>query len=445
MGWCKKMYKTNKQREKRLIFAYFDTKLLYLLTKILTIFLITFSIVIMVIGNFRISRQNEIKEKLFGSWNILIYDLDVENSNFLKNHKFIEKCSIQTIQEKVILNDGNRVIIGSSDLNFLELGNINLLDGEMPNNEYEVAIEKEYLETIGVKQVGDIVPKESLIKSLIGYRVCGIIDNYSSRWKMVNWDIKYINCFIKDCTPIERYLYIKAPDYVVHDIYINSINYKNNVHINDFIFEQYMEKLIILDCLMIMMIFMMRFFIKYTINKRLNASCYKIKFLKQIHIVKKYLKSFVFFLLMLYSTNLIIEIIDEYIHNIIIFSNEVKYNDIFINKFGNIEMLFNYISNKEIRYFPNIIIDSSLNFVMTILLILIVNVFIIFLQFINVNQFIKEKKDYIFIRDYYYSNRRYSIKEYLFSFKTKIAFEYLIYLIIYSIRNFDNIFYIKTH
>ncbi len=67
-----------------------------------------------------------------------------------------------------------------------------MVDGRKPVYEGEVAIEEEYLDVLGVEKVGDIISEGVNIDSLEGYKVCGIVKDYSSRWKMVNWDVKYI-------------------------------------------------------------------------------------------------------------------------------------------------------------------------------------------------------------------------------------------------------------
>ena len=75
---------------------------------------------------------------------------------------------MQSIQEKVFLEGDQRVVIGACDENFLEMGNIELLEGRMPEQKKEVAVEEEYLGILGVSKIGDVVSNESEVGSLFG-------------------------------------------------------------------------------------------------------------------------------------------------------------------------------------------------------------------------------------------------------------------------------------
>ena len=127
------------------------------------------------------TRSEPEREELFGSWDEVFLDVPAEDLNYFKQNAFLEQISIQSIQEKVFLEGDKRVVIGSCDDNFLEMGNIELLEGRMPEKENEVAVEEEYLEVLGVTSVGDIVPLNSEVNCLRGYQIVGKIENYSAR------------------------------------------------------------------------------------------------------------------------------------------------------------------------------------------------------------------------------------------------------------------------
>lgn len=225
------MCTTNRQRRKKLILAYPDTRRLYRMMQVLAVFLAVATICIFAVGKWS---ENQIKEKndqLFGRWNEVFLNVDEEDVEYFRRHAFVDDYSVQNIQEKIYLEGDDRIIIGTCNDNFFELGNLEMIDGRMPVNEGEVAIEEEYLDVLGVEKVGDIISEGVNIDSLKGYKVCGIVKDYSSRWKMVNWDVKYINCFISDAKANEIQIYASLSSAVQQDIETNMLEYRENVKI----------------------------------------------------------------------------------------------------------------------------------------------------------------------------------------------------------------------
>ena len=197
--------------------------------QVLAVFLAVATICIFAVGKWS---ENQIKEKndqLFGRWNEVFLNVDEEDVEYFRRHAFVDDYSVQNIQEKIYLEGDDRIIIGTCDNNFFELGNLEMIDGRMPVNEGEVAIEEEYLDVLGVEKVGDIISEGVNIDSLKGYKVCGIVKDYSSRWKMVNWDVKYINCFISDAKANEIQIYASLSLAVQQDIETNMLEYRENI------------------------------------------------------------------------------------------------------------------------------------------------------------------------------------------------------------------------
>ena len=222
----------NLKRLKKLVLANKETRRLYRMMQFLAIFMVISCTIIVVVAKWIEHDQNQKREELSGSWDEVFLDVPAEDLNYFKQNAFLEQISIQSIQEKVFLEGDKRVVIGSCDDNFLEMGNIEVLEGRMPEKENEVAVEEEYLEILGVASIGDIISKESIIDVLKGFKVVGIIENYSKLWKMVNSEIKYINCFIINNNPdygeknvFTRY---KQKDYFNGDIDINMMYYRYN-------------------------------------------------------------------------------------------------------------------------------------------------------------------------------------------------------------------------
>lgn len=198
--------------------------------KALILFLFFFTIVILIIGGWYNIKERKIYSQLFGNWDTVYLNLNKNDLEYFKSHAFVDEFSVQEIKEKCFLEGDKRVVIGSCDNNFFKISNTKLLSGRMPKKEKEVAIEEEYLDLLGVKQVGDYVPNDSPVKSLRGYYVCGVVDDYSSRWKVANWDIKYINCFIFLSNSDEFNVYVKENFIAKNDLKINFIYSKENFY-----------------------------------------------------------------------------------------------------------------------------------------------------------------------------------------------------------------------
>ena len=219
----------NRKRLKKLILANKETRWLYRMMQFLAIFMVVSCLVIFATAKWIEYDQNKKREEIFGSWDEVFLNVDQEDLNYFRKNAFLEKISVQSIKEKVFLEGDQRVIIGSCDGNFLEMGNIELLEGRMPEHEKEVTVEDEYLEVIGVSEIGDVVPNGSEVKSLIGYTVVGIVSDYSTYWKMINSEVKYINCFIKNGEYNSLYVFVKYKLNGLKDPEINMIYYKDNI------------------------------------------------------------------------------------------------------------------------------------------------------------------------------------------------------------------------
>lgn len=252
----------NRKRLKKLILANKETRCLYRMMQFLAIFMVVSCLVIIALAKWIEYNQNKKREELFGSWDEVFLNVDQDDLNYFRKNAFLEQISVQSIQEKVFLEGDQRVVIGSCDENFLEMGNIELLEGRMPKHEKEVVIEEEYLEVLGVSSIEDIVPDNSRVESLRGYRIVGVIENYSRQWKSVNPDVKYLNCIIKCSQPIMNLVFVKYNNCLNNDIEINMLDYRTNINK---VKVNYKMFTLILMCSIILLIILMRNII-YTLS-----------------------------------------------------------------------------------------------------------------------------------------------------------------------------------
>lgn len=382
------MCTTNRQRRKKLILAYPDTRRLYRMMQVLAVFLVIATICIFAVGKWS---ENQIKEKndrLFGRWDEVFLNVDEEGVEYFRQHAFVDDYSIQNIQEKIYLEGDDRIIIGTCDDNFFELGNLEMVDGRMPVNKGEVAIEEEYLELLGVEKVGDIISEGVNIDSLKGYKVCGIVKDYSSRWKMVNWDVKYINCFISDANANEIQIYASLSSAVQQDIETNMLEYKENLRIeNMMIVRNIIELWIIIGLLAIILWFDLQRKIRHQISAKgiyeyteLNI-CKELWSKKRVKIFQTILKILLSILTVILVNKVVIEI------NYYDFHKErlqIKngYNDLYNlnDDYWSVSSQFDNYPNHIIRIIYNEDINMIMDFIKTAFFIFLIEYLLIVLS-----------------------------------------------------------------
>ena len=220
---------SNRKRLKKLILANKETRCLYRMMQLLAIFMIVSCLVIIATAKWIEYDQNKKREELFGSWDEVFLNVDQDDLNYFRKNAFLEQISVQSIQEKVFLEGDQRVVIGACDENFLEMGNIELLEGRMPEHEKEVAIEEEYLEILDVSGVGDVVPGDSKVISLRDYKITGIFENYSRCWKFLNKKINFPNCIVISEKLEHINVFVEYSIWAKKDPEINQINYEDNI------------------------------------------------------------------------------------------------------------------------------------------------------------------------------------------------------------------------
>lgn len=435
------MFKTNKEREYSLVQSYQETRKLYILKKILIIISLFFSFSLIILWRWSVKNQDEIKDKIFGSWDIVFLDINNDELSFLENHAFIKNYSIQSINEKIFLEGDQRIVIGSSDDAFFQIGNINLINGRMPKYEKEVAVEEKYLTLLEVEQIGDVVPIDSPIKSLRGFKICGIIDNYSERWKKINWDINYINCFITKTNSTSYIVYLKISSRLSLDLEINIHNYRNNViiHNNNIFDEAFNIYIIIILTLLIVRILIKMHLKKYNIfrisyekplyegNKFKNVVLILFKFISlflvvimvnKLVFINNYfsvVKHYCVYLMKNLDKQVVLPI-NNNMENVLCFDTAHNHYDLIVKNWYQIEVVSNFISLINI-----------------ILIVFIINYIISYLSDMYKNE---SSNTYEELYYYYFGFNRKILKN-IFNYIKSFIINNFLFLIIFIFKNFD--------
>lgn len=399
-----------------MIISYADTRIYYRIAQTLVLILIVFSILIIIIGRWGERVLLTQKNILFGDWDIVFLNIDDENISYFTNHKFIKDYSIQSIQDRIEVDDNHRLVIGSVDNNFLNLGNIKLLNGRLPKKANEVAIEKDYLKYLNVKKVGDVVPNDANIINLRGFSVCGIIEDYSERWNLVNWDIKLINCIISNqcIANSEKQIFLEVNNNIEEDIKINHLNYRENINTAHNSYLTYVIKLwgvvFFIEILLIVII-------KYRIKHRINSIMISKKSIYRHCKMKKMIKFIILILIDICFIILLNKVLDNLVLDNYNSKDYIKMLNIFDQKgdgfFSTFEMSMyiknnsliniNYENNLTILFYPNVNYNLLLNSLFTILWVLLMFFIKInyILKYYVENNFLNYKN---FIYNYYYGD-----------------------------------------
>lgn len=261
------MFKNNEKRIKKVILSYPENKILYKKVKFLFILLFFLLISIVLIDSWCASQLEKQKNSLFGEWDEVFINVDKGKLSYFQYNAFIDKFAIQCIQDQIIYKE-KKIVIGYTDSNFLDLGNIKMLEGRLPKNNREIALEEDLLPLLKVKQIGDLVPDNMNFKELEGLRLCGIVEEYSSRWNAVNWNIPFINCFINNSSKGEYYIYTAFSSNIKKDIEINMLDYKNNItfEFNSLISITYKILFLVVFLILLLLLKLFRNSYKYFFN-----------------------------------------------------------------------------------------------------------------------------------------------------------------------------------
>ena len=384
--------------------------------QVFAVFLVVATICIFAVGKWSESQIKEKNDRLFGRWNEVFLNVDEEDVEYFRQHAFVDDYSVQNIQEKIYLEGDDRIIIGTCDDNFFELGNLEMVDGRMPVNEGEVAIEEEYLEVLGVEKVGDIISEGVNIDSLKGYKVCGIVKDYSSRWKMVNWDVKYINCFISDAKANEIQIYASLSLAVQQDIETNMLEYRENIEMNDD--NRIADNLLVLwigvISFSVTIYFNIVYKLKHNVRKVLDRSNQiNLNVGNKLHFRQVLLK-IVKIMFIVYLCYLTLALVNKIIiHENYDFFDNIQY--IVGNKFSSsyVQMSENlqlYMKNpglfkvEVLQIVPNIFIESVVETVNLMIWILLIHYAISVIPDSDVDD-LKKQNIYIQLIDYYYGNK----------------------------------------
>lgn len=162
-------------------------------------------------------------ENLYGSWHGAVYDGNESEISKLFDNRMISQIGFTYALGDVQFNNVHQGSIGYVDDTFLELSNIDLMKGSMPNDKDEIAIEKMKLDQMGLDYTLDQTISIQLIhndKTISKeYKLCGIINNYSATWLSRGRLLSFFIIEDKMIDPIEESVF-----FTVDNDYLETLN-----------------------------------------------------------------------------------------------------------------------------------------------------------------------------------------------------------------------------
>ena len=192
-----------------------NKKLSFSLSLILfvSLMIILFSI-FMQIRIFEIKREQN--QAVYGAWNAAVYDISETSESKIMSNQMIRSIGNMNIVGEVMEDTEYKGSIGYVDKDFLEMSNISMKAGHMPENKNEIAIEAYVLDLLGIdyeldqKVNLDIHMNDSVIHR--EYVLSGVINNYSSSWT-TDGTLASFFIFPSEDTIISKNLFLIAKEY----------------------------------------------------------------------------------------------------------------------------------------------------------------------------------------------------------------------------------------
>ncbi len=164
----------------------------YLSLFVVIVLACTFTLAIAIFNDSLKKTEERQRETIYGSWHMAVYNTEDTLYQDLFRHGTVQKLGKMNIYGNILGNDGSTAgVIGSADNNTVSMG-IALLDGHLPVNGNEIAVEMSYLSMLGISyELGQQIPltiqvldssgKPSVIEKT--FILTGVLKNYSSLWK----------------------------------------------------------------------------------------------------------------------------------------------------------------------------------------------------------------------------------------------------------------------
>ena len=169
---------------------------------IFLIFLLGFLVVIYM-DSYDLTLEEQ-RKMTYGSWHIAVFHTEKEEDTILADHATIETSCEINLAGDIVDKDGSSIgTLGLAGEDFFDIGNIDLLNGRMPQKSNEIVIEASCLTRMGYSyELGQdialkIMPygaENERDVQICHFTLTGVVKNYSGYWKTDGNQM--LSCFI---------------------------------------------------------------------------------------------------------------------------------------------------------------------------------------------------------------------------------------------------------
>lgn len=136
----------------------------------------------------------------FGSWRSAVYNADEKLLTILKKHEMIDSIGISEAYANLIINgEKSNLCLGTWDKKSIKMGNIQIIDGKLPTDIHDIAMEPKVLKELGYSEkLGqtislDMEYKDPVTKEYIkiqrSFQLVGLLEDYKYRMKAGKFDL----------------------------------------------------------------------------------------------------------------------------------------------------------------------------------------------------------------------------------------------------------------
>lgn len=164
----------------------------YLSLFVVIVLACTFTIAIAIFHDSLKKTEERQREMIYGSWHMAVYNTEDTLYQDLLRHGTIQKLGKMNVYGNILGDNGSIAgVIGSANKDMVSMG-ITLVDGHLPVNDNEIAVEMSYLSMLNISyELGQQIPLTIQVLDSGGkplviektFQLTGVLENYSSLWK----------------------------------------------------------------------------------------------------------------------------------------------------------------------------------------------------------------------------------------------------------------------
>ena len=224
---------------------------------IFLIFLLGFLVVIYM-DSYDLTLEEQ-RKMTYGSWHIAVFHTEKEEDTILADHATIETSCEINLAGDIVDKDGSSIgTLGLAGEDFFDIGNIDLLNGRMPQKSNEIVIEASCLTRMGYSyELGQDIALKIMPSGaendrdvqICHFTLTGVVKNYSGYWKtdgnqMLSCFIStaYYSQFMQQGESVTHFFAVLKEEYAHDADSLKVLCKKGDFVKNDYVYTQYSDE-----------------------------------------------------------------------------------------------------------------------------------------------------------------------------------------------------------